>query len=69
MTLNQPAPAGLSNAVYLWRRATAARYGECPTCTALLYPMAAGAFAALGDRADATVFAQAAERVAHTFQS
>jgi hypothetical protein len=29
--------------------------------------MAAGAFAALGDRADATVFAQAAERIAHTF--
>ncbi|WP_205630576.1 BTAD domain-containing putative transcriptional regulator [Pseudarthrobacter sulfonivorans] len=49
--------------------ATAARYGECPTCTALLYPMAAEAFAALGDRAGATVFAQAAERVGQSFQS
>lgn len=47
----------------------AARYGECPTCTALLYPMAAEAFAALGDRAGASVFTQAAEKVAHSFQS
>lgn len=49
--------------------ATATRYGECPTCTALLYPMAAEAFAALGDRAGAAVFTQAAESVAHSFQS
>ena len=49
--------------------AAAARYGECPTCTALLYPTAAEAFAALGDRAGAAVFVQAAERVAESFQS
>ncbi|WP_427136036.1 hypothetical protein [Pseudarthrobacter sp. S9] len=49
--------------------ATAARYGECPTCTALLYPMAAEAFAVLGDRAGAAVFTQAAERVGQSFQS
>lgn len=35
--------------------AAAARYGERPTCAAVLYPMAADAFAALGDRAGATV--------------
>ncbi|MBT2446968.1 hypothetical protein J7F03_07765 [Streptomyces sp. ISL-43] len=49
--------------------AAAARYGECPSCTALLYPVAAEAFAALGDEAGAAEHARAAERVAGLFQS
>ncbi|GAA0659193.1 hypothetical protein GCM10010193_07490 [Kitasatospora atroaurantiaca] len=49
--------------------AAAARYGECPSCAALLYPVAAEAFAALGDRPGAAEHARAAERVAGLFQS
>ncbi|MBC2900529.1 BTAD domain-containing putative transcriptional regulator [Streptomyces cupreus] len=49
--------------------AAAARYGECPSCTALLYPVAAEAFAALGDAAGAAEHARAAERVAGLFRS
>lgn len=49
--------------------AAAARYGECPSCAALLYPVAAEAFAALGDRPGAAEHARAAERVAGMFQS
>ncbi|MFD5086859.1 BTAD domain-containing putative transcriptional regulator [Kitasatospora sp. NPDC058406] len=44
--------------------ASAALRGECPTCTALLYPVAAEAFAALGDPAGAAEHAAAARRVA-----
>jgi hypothetical protein len=56
-------PAEAARAV---RSAAAAteRYGGCPTCSALLNPMAAEAFAALGDRAQAQQFAQAAAQVA-----
>ncbi|MFI6848078.1 BTAD domain-containing putative transcriptional regulator [Kitasatospora sp. NPDC050467] len=44
--------------------ASAARHGECPTCTALLHPVAAEAFAALGDADGAAEHAEAARRVA-----
>lgn len=49
--------------------AAAAHYGECPSCTALLYPVAAEAFAALGDEDATAEHARAAERVAGRFQS
>jgi DNA-binding SARP family transcriptional activator len=61
-------PAEAVRAVRSAMRATA-RYGECPSCAALLNPVAAEAFAALGDRASATEHAQAAEQVAQSFQS
>jgi DNA-binding SARP family transcriptional activator len=47
----------------------AARYGDCPTCSALLNPMAAEAFASLGDRKSAQVHAEAAAVVASYFDS
>jgi ATP/maltotriose-dependent transcriptional regulator MalT len=49
--------------------ASAARYGDCPSCSALLNPMAAEAFAALGDRTSAAAYADAAMRVAGFFDS
>jgi DNA-binding SARP family transcriptional activator len=49
--------------------ASAGRYGDCPSCGALLNPMAAEAFAALGDRESASDYAAAAERVAGMFES
>ncbi|MFD0274908.1 BTAD domain-containing putative transcriptional regulator [Kitasatospora sp. NPDC127111] len=49
--------------------ASAARHGECPSCTALLYPVAAEAFAALGDADGAAEHAEAAQRVAARFDS
>jgi tetratricopeptide (TPR) repeat protein len=47
----------------------AARYGDCPTCSALLNPVASEAFAALGDRAAAHEYARAAAGVAGFFAS
>jgi ATP/maltotriose-dependent transcriptional regulator MalT len=47
----------------------AARYGDCPSCSALLNPMAAEAFAALGDRESTRAYAESAERVAGFFDS
>jgi len=47
----------------------AARYGDCPTCSALLNPLAAEAYALLGDAAGARSHAEAAERVAAMFGS
>ncbi len=47
----------------------AARYGDCPSCRALLNPMAAEAFAALGERDDARAHAESAARVAGFFES
>ena len=47
----------------------AARYGDCPTCGALLNPVAAEAFAALGDRDTAREYADAAAAVAGFFES
>jgi DNA-binding SARP family transcriptional activator len=49
--------------------ASAARYGDCPTCSALLNPMAAEAFAAVGDRQSARGYAESALRVAGLFES
>jgi len=49
--------------------AAAARYGDCPSCSALLNPIAAEAFAALGDRDGARAHAEAAKRVASFFDS
>jgi predicted negative regulator of RcsB-dependent stress response len=47
----------------------AARYGDCPTCSALLHPLAAEAFALVGDAQEARVHAEAAVRVAAMFAS
>jgi DNA-binding SARP family transcriptional activator len=47
----------------------AARYGDCPSCGALLNPMAAEAFAALGDADGARAHAAAAARVSEFFDS
>jgi DNA-binding SARP family transcriptional activator len=49
--------------------AAAARYGDCPTCAALLNPMAAEAFALLGDADAARAYSRAATRVAQMFGS
>ncbi len=49
--------------------ASACRYGECPTCSALLNPLAAETFAALGNSEGARVHAESAARVAGLFES
>jgi hypothetical protein len=49
--------------------AAAARYGDCPTCSALINPVAAEAFALLGDPGSARGYADAAARVAASFAS
>jgi DNA-binding SARP family transcriptional activator len=49
--------------------AATVRYGDCPTCSALLNPMAAEAYALLGDEASAQPYAAAAARVAAMFSS
>jgi DNA-binding SARP family transcriptional activator len=49
--------------------AASARYGDCPTCGALLNPIAAEALAALGDREGARPYAEAAVGVAGMFES
>ena len=49
--------------------AAAARYGDCPSCSALLNPMAAEAFAALDLREEARAYAESAAVVAGTFDS
>jgi tetratricopeptide (TPR) repeat protein len=49
--------------------AAGARYGDCPTCSALLNPVAAAAFAALGDGDNARYYRDAAGRVAGYFSS
>ena len=49
--------------------AAAARYGDCPTCSALINPSAAEAFALLGDGPGARPYAEAAARVAELFAS
>ena len=49
--------------------AAAARYGDCPSCSALLNPIAAEAFATIGDRDGARAHAEAARRVATFFES
>ncbi len=49
--------------------AAAARYGDCPTCSALINPVATEAFALLGDPDSAHVYVDAAARVAASFSS
>lgn len=49
--------------------AAAARYGDCPTCSAQLHPMAAEAYAACGDARAAVRHAQAATATAASFPS
>ena len=49
--------------------AAAVRYGDCGSCSALLNPMAAEAFAAFGDVENAQVYASAAEQVGQMFSS
>jgi DNA-binding SARP family transcriptional activator len=49
--------------------AASARYGDCPTCSALLNPVAADAFAVLGDEGGARYHLDAATRVAGYFSS
>ena len=49
--------------------AAAVRYGDCPTCSALINPVAAEAFALLGDPDSARGYADAAARVAASFAS
>jgi DNA-binding SARP family transcriptional activator len=49
--------------------ASAARYGDCPSCSALLNPIAAEAFAALGDKSEAGAYAESAAAVAGVFDS
>jgi DNA-binding SARP family transcriptional activator len=49
--------------------ATAARYGDCRTCSALLNPMAAEAFALLADPESARPYAESAAQVAEMFNS
>jgi DNA-binding SARP family transcriptional activator len=49
--------------------AAAARYGDCPTCSALLNPIAAEALTALDDREGAAGYAEAATGVASFFAS
>jgi len=61
-------PAGAAHAVRASAEA-ATRYGSCPSCAALLNPVAAEAFAALGDVESAVAHARAAEQVASMFAS
>jgi ATP/maltotriose-dependent transcriptional regulator MalT len=49
--------------------AAATRYGDCPTCSALLNPMAAEAFALLADPDSARAYATSAGQVAEMFNS
>jgi DNA-binding SARP family transcriptional activator len=49
--------------------AAAARYGDCPSCSALVNPTAAKASAAVGDADGAREYAEAAVRVARFFDS
>lgn len=49
--------------------ATVARYGDCPTCSALLNPIAAEAYSLLGDVESSRSYAESATRVAQMFNS
>jgi tetratricopeptide (TPR) repeat protein len=66
--LEQGDPASASRSVRA-AAAAAVRYGDCPSCSALLNPLAAEAFAALGDFDGARAYAEAAARVAAMFES
>ena len=49
--------------------AAAVRYGDCPSCSALLNPTAAQAYAMLGDAPNAHAYADAASQVVGLFSS
>ncbi|WP_211880998.1 AfsR/SARP family transcriptional regulator [Pseudarthrobacter albicanus] len=68
IALERGAPAEAIAAV-AGAEAAAARYGDCPTCSALLHPVAAEAYAAVGDAAGARRHAVVAEATAASFQS
>jgi len=68
MALEEGDPARAVQAVRSAAQA-AVRYGNCPTCDAMLHPAAAEAFAALGDEEGAAAHADAAERVASMWAS
>ena len=50
-------------------QSAAARYGDCPTCSALLNPVGAQAFALVGDREGAHALAEVAAQLAASFAS
>jgi predicted negative regulator of RcsB-dependent stress response len=50
-------------------QSTAARYWDCPSCSAMLNPLGADALAQAGDRAGARGFAEAARQTAASFDS
>ena len=50
-------------------QSAAARYGDCPTCSALLNPVGAQAFALIGDREGAHALAEVAAQLAGSFGS
>ena len=66
--LEQSDPEGAARSVRAGA-AAAVRYGDCPSCSALLNPLAAEAFGALGEIDAARTYAGAATRVAAMFQS
>jgi ATP/maltotriose-dependent transcriptional regulator MalT len=66
--LEQDDPEGAARSVRA-AAASAVRYGDCPSCSALLNPLAAEAFGALGDLDTARAHAEAAARVASMFES
>lgn len=68
IALEQGDPAAAIRAVTS-AQASAARYGDCPTCSALLHPLAAEAYAAFGERRVVERHAEAAAATAASFQS
>lgn len=68
IALQQGDPAAAITAVTS-AEAAAARYGDCPTCSAQLHPMAAEAYAACGDAGAALRHAEAATATAGSFPS
>jgi hypothetical protein len=60
--LEEGAPADAVQAVRMAKEA-AARYGDCPSCSALLHPVAAEAFAAFQSPADVEDHLRAAEQI------
>jgi ATP/maltotriose-dependent transcriptional regulator MalT len=67
-SMEQGDPEGAARAVRA-ADASAVRYGSCPSCSALLNPIAAEAFGTLGDLDSARASAEAAARVASMFES
>jgi hypothetical protein len=66
--IEQGDPEGAARSVRA-AAAASARYGDCPTCSALLNPVAAEVFAALGDPGTARGYAAPAAAVAGFFDS